>query len=1124
MSSNRLRHLMTVLMMITLMSGCGAATDSETTDDNGNNGGGVTPTPGDDDGDGLQNSEEINGWQITIDAGGYGLDATDFIEVRQVTSDPNQVDTDSDGLTDGEEYILGTDPNSTDTDRDGLSDLEEQRWNTNARTADSDGDARDPDGTRIPDAAFFDGAEIEDGTAPDSADTDGDGLSDYDEFGQNRDPVIAEIARADIQINGNISITMNVEYSETVGQTTQYGSTFTTSQTTSQSRSDTESTAITHAASKGGEGFFDDLEFSKEGAIKFFGGKLLELGRSTACEWGETGNVNALGLVKFNPEELPVEVPYLTDYIEERASISRNIFNPVADSFGLCDEPTPETTNTTSTTLTSSSSRTATEEYSRYQTDSLEKTESSSSGTVSLGISVTNLGEETFTLSDPELTMMQWQNNPSSDADPGSGAFQTLATLTADGTTEIVLSPGESKTIQLANHDVNTEYVKAFLARPQAIFFAPANFNYTDENGVDFRYIQQESFNRTATVVVDDGVTAVKRFQVATSVDRTETGDYAGLKTGKLFSDILLDEGITHSVATVQRKDDNENTVSVEELESINSYGTVVPVTLPDPFTGNGIVGDPQRRWVVYMSDDEDNELTTDFNELLINPGDELRLVYIRDDDGDGLFQREENLYGTSDDPNDSYATDFDEDGLTDAFEVKTGWNVSIDYLDSNSNAQVFEYHVTSSPVFADADEDGLNDLQEKDLGTDPFNHDTDGDGVADGCEVNPLSPNENTTNGASLPLCTYAFAYIVDYLGVNLYQIDGGDGSLMQVDDPIQVPAGSNPDSIQDMLAIDPQGRFVYAPTGNKGGVQGYTLDKGTGRLTAFADVYQYNSNYSGLEDWNYVAINPAGTLVYATDYGPDRDGTNAFVIQDGSEAGTIEGQLDRVDFDNSSVIYNPLKVLFHPSGDLVYIMRSGAIGVASVNTDSEDVDFGTFTELSGSPYTPGDFINDLVIHPNGKALYVTTRATGTTPRMLTYSIVQETADGKVRGQLELTDSVYLPGELETLVVDDNGNFLYATDYSNDWIMPWSIGEDHLLTAIDSIPGTDAHDGYATAANPDALAIHPSGRALYVGSSDGTLIQSVDSQTGIPVAFDPLVDVPVGASNPDSIVIYRVQ
>lgn len=1122
------------LVLLMSLYGCGGGTTDPGADSGDNGTGGTTnppPSSSDDtDGDGLTDSVEVNGWNIVIDAGGYGtLADAALLETRLVTSDPNVADSDNDGLTDGEEYVNNSDPNSVDTDRDGLTDYEETtRWGTNASSADSDGDGRDPSGTRPPDASFFDGAEVTAGTAPSQADTDGDGLSDYDEFEQSRDPVIAEIPRANIQVSGDIAIKLNVTYSETSGSSTEYGSTFTTSTTTSQSRSDTESTAITQAASKGGEGFFDDLEFSKGGAIKFFGGKLLELGRSTACEWGETGNVNALGLVQFDPENLPVDIPVLTDHIESRATIARNIFNPVADSFGLCDEPTPETTNTTSTTLTSSSSKTATEEYSRYQTDYQEKTETSSSGTVSLAIRVTNSSDQTFTLSNPELTMMQWQNNPSAGSEAGSGAFQTLATLTASGTTSFVVAPGGSATVQLQNDNVNPDFIKAFLARPQAIFFSPANFTYTDVNGDDFRYITEQNFNRTANIVIDDGQNSVSRFQVATNVDRTLDGEFAGLAVGKLFSDILNDEGFTHTVAVVDRQDENNNTVSVVELESINGMGTVIPNTLPDPFTANGVVGDPQRRWMVYMREaTTSNSLTTDFDDLIMNPGEELRLVYIKDDDGDGLFKREEDLYGTSDDPNDSFATDYDSDGLTDAYEVKTGWDISIDYLDENGSSQVFEYHVTSSPVSDDADEDGLNDSEEQTAGTDPFNRDTDGDGVADGCEINPLSPDETTTNGSALASCNYAFAYMVKSNGgVELYQIDAGDGSLTAVADPVLTLPGNSINSIKKSISIDPQGRFAYAATGSSGGVNGFTLNKGTGQLTAFADAYQFDSNFSGLEDWNYVAVDPTGSFVYATDAGPDKDGTNAFVIRDGSVPGTADGQLDKVGFDNSGVLSNPDKVVFHPDGDVVYVIGNASkIGIASVDTDSSSVDYGDFSEISGSPVDTTDFVNDIAMTPDGKYLYASTRRSGSPNYLRLYAIQQSTSGSTVKGQLTALGSILLPGEVESLVIDPDGKFLYGSDSVNDWILPWSIDSvSGSLTAIDRLPGTDEHDGYATASNPDQLAIHPSGRALYVGATDGTLVQSIDSGTGEVTEFNPAVDVPVGNGNPDQIVIYRVK
>ena len=51
---------------------------------------------------------------------GDGL--SDFYEIRQTNSDPDDADSDDDGLCDGQELLFGTDPNRSDSDGDGLHD------------------------------------------------------------------------------------------------------------------------------------------------------------------------------------------------------------------------------------------------------------------------------------------------------------------------------------------------------------------------------------------------------------------------------------------------------------------------------------------------------------------------------------------------------------------------------------------------------------------------------------------------------------------------------------------------------------------------------------------------------------------------------------------------------------------------------------------------------------------------------------------------------------------------------------------------------------------------------------------------------------------------------------------
>ena len=124
---------------------------------------------------------------------------------QAITSDPNNPDSDNDGLLDGEELKLGTNPRSKDTDNDGLSDFQEVRGlkirelgilKMAPNDADTDNDKRS------------DGAEAEikdieanrwvvnvEGKAPYRvyshplvADADFDNLVDGDEFAKGSDP------------------------------------------------------------------------------------------------------------------------------------------------------------------------------------------------------------------------------------------------------------------------------------------------------------------------------------------------------------------------------------------------------------------------------------------------------------------------------------------------------------------------------------------------------------------------------------------------------------------------------------------------------------------------------------------------------------------------------------------------------------------------------------------------------------------------------------------------------------------------------------------------------------------------------------------------------------------------
>jgi hypothetical protein len=110
-------------------------------------------------------------------------------------------------------------------------------------------------------------------------------------------------------------------------------------------------------------------------------------------------------------------------------------------------------------------------------------------------------------------------------------------------------------------------------------------------------------------------------------------------------------------------------------------------------------------------------------------------ITYEGDHDDDGVQDVLELMLGSS-----PLLADSDFDGLTDRFEITelVGWTWPAN-PDSDADG--------TDDGHEDVDGDGLNNLQEQELGTSPTNPDTDGDGATDGEEVaegtNPLVPDQ---------------------------------------------------------------------------------------------------------------------------------------------------------------------------------------------------------------------------------------------------------------------------------------------------------------------------------------------------------------------------------------------
>ena len=138
----------------------------------------LDPRKIDTDDDGVTDGEEVNGYEVTL------VNWPDSTSTTTVTvqSDPLRADTDGDGVIDGVERRFGGDPrvpdagNVVDTDRDGLPDaIEEQGWITDIYA--------DPGRNAGPELeVLLNHPRVKMTSNPADGDTDNDGLSDYVEF------------------------------------------------------------------------------------------------------------------------------------------------------------------------------------------------------------------------------------------------------------------------------------------------------------------------------------------------------------------------------------------------------------------------------------------------------------------------------------------------------------------------------------------------------------------------------------------------------------------------------------------------------------------------------------------------------------------------------------------------------------------------------------------------------------------------------------------------------------------------------------------------------------------------------------------------------------------------------
>ena len=673
----------------------------------------------DSNGDGLADEIQTRGWYIEVDTNGDGereryrvtsdplrrytafapcKPYTTLAEIQACEEAPDHQEALSRTLSDLEKFKFKLDPNTHDTDGDGLTDYDEiNLYLSDPRSVDSAGDARRPSG-RI-DSNYFDGAKVARGLSPILKDTTGDGYEDAELEARGRNPRVAYVPKARLDLATDIVLELNYQTTSTDSEREVDGVT-STAQTT------------------------------------------IERARGTTTSRSDT-----------KTHEHAVEVG-----LQKEVGLNPNLTASVTYGY----------TNTSSVTTTSEtrqeSRRALTEalEELRQRETAQEYSVKTTSGLLTLGVALVNDSEVSFALSNPIVSVLWF--------DSESGRYQSLSTLEFP-TSTFTLGPGSSTgTITASESELNLALFERVMQNPSNLSFEVANWELTDEHGQNFEFRKERVGDLTSLVVIDTG-DEVRRYHVATNLHRkrVQRGDivdseYAGMRLEYILNSLRID---------FETAPDASGRRMLKSLDGLSENSA------------------DRSFWAPIVSHVEIAPPGSDFEDFLLKPGQTIILAYVEDKDGDGLNSREEFVYGTSDEtphsagfppllPGESEDPSKPMSDFTDYFKARVGWQVAVE--------GEAPYQVYPDPAVIDSNGDGCSDYLNWMLGTDPHKIDTSGDGLADCQSPDPLKRLATPEIGEAdikvdHPLRKVTLEVPVhDDIGIASVVVDWGDGSSTNV------------------------------------------------------------------------------------------------------------------------------------------------------------------------------------------------------------------------------------------------------------------------------------------------------------------------------------------------------
>jgi 6-phosphogluconolactonase len=237
-------------------------------------------------------------------------------------------------------------------------------------------------------------------------------------------------------------------------------------------------------------------------------------------------------------------------------------------------------------------------------------------------------------------------------------------------------------------------------------------------------------------------------------------------------------------------------------------------------------------------------------------------------------------------------------------------------------------------------------------------------------------------------------------------------------------------------------------------------------------------------------LAINPAGTLLYATNSGPDT--VTGFSVAGGTLTALAQGPV--------GVGTNPASASTDPTGTFLYIGNLNSNNVSGFTINSST---GALTAISGSPFSVPSAASWVTVDPNplDKFVYVT--------GLLPDSAISTFSFDPMTGVLTAVGTPFTSGLSNPAVIAFNsaGTFAYTANYGSGTVSAFSVnGTTGTLTQLAGSP-------YTAGGGASGVALDPSGSYLYVSNQiDGTVSAfSIDAATGELTSLGPAVAAGTG-------------